>query len=180
MQRSCLARDFCDNGSDPDQEGLSCEPTFDELLRKAVLVCPDLDSSLLASVKLEAQQNASLLGRTNFKDTDVSFQTGLFRQEDINYLRYSFSQLEADSALLKAVSQFLEGLEQALGDDRGKKLASCLKKATARIAATNQRMVSNLERIFPTGPSRVNKIRFICNEFEGCNKALLLRAFYDL
>ncbi len=178
---SCLARDFCDNGSNPNVEVLSREPTFDELLRKAVLHCGDLDSSILATVKQESHQNASLLSRADLKSTDLSFQTGLFRQEDIDYLRYSFSQLEADSAMLKAVSQFLEGLEQALGDEHsGRRLATCLKRATARIAATNERMVSNFERIFPTGPSRTNKIRLISTQFEGCGKALLLRAFYDL
>ena len=178
---SCLARDFWDNGSSPNAEVLTREPTFDELLRKAVLHCADLDSSILATVKQEGGQNASLLSRADLRNTDVSFQTGLYRQEDIDYLRYSFSQLEADSAMLKAVSQFLEGLERALGDEHsGRRLATCLKRATARIAATNERMVANFERIFPTGPPRTNKIRLISTQFEGCDKALLLRAFYDL
>lgn len=121
-----------------------------------------------------------MLPRNDLTEADRVFHTPLLCQADIDYLRSTLSQLEVDSTLMKAVSLFLVELGEALPHQAGKKLATCLSRATARLAATNKRIAANLERILPTGPKRKNKVGWLLGEFEDCHKALLLRAFYDL
>ncbi len=98
----------------------------------------------------------------------------------MDYIRYTLNQLEVDSILTLAVSEFLQELEQFLPDEKGKKLAACLQSATARILESGRNMAVNLNRIFPTGPRRMSKSLFLKNEFASCHKAMLLYAFYKV
>lgn len=153
--------------------------TFEQLLARGMTDGERVESSLLDTIRQESQQDAKLLSKT-FKATDTNYQSLMFCQADVDYIRYTLNQLEVDSVLTMAVSEFLNELEQFLPDEKGKKLAACLKAATARISESGRTMAANLGRILPTGPRRMSKTLFLKNEFSGCHKALLLRAFYKM